>query len=333
MNKHLKGAILSLIVLTVLFVVIGSLTEAFNSLTSINLFFFALASILFILEIFVWVFSWGYLIKKHNIIRYRNLLAVGFSSFFGSLTPIQLGAEYLRSTRLKKYFGISYNESVAASLVNKGTKFLLLSIFASLVLYFYLIKLVFTGIELILLLGLLSGFMVVLLSALMFFLPLNKSIGLRIANFFKGFGKPEGLIFKIGLFFEKYTFYLHRVKKRHFVAVFFLSFLSFALEFLALTFTFYSLGINLQLEFILVLFVLIALLEKTPFLPRGIGLVELVGYSFLSFPLIAGKTMLSLSEIGAVLIAFDVVRLVIPTIASMLFSIVLGRSHYVIKFH
>jgi len=64
--------------------------------------------------------------------------------------------------------------------------------------------------------------------------------------------------------------------------------------------------------------VMISVLERAPLLPRGIGLVEIMAWHFLAFPeLIAGIT-LSAAQIIALLAVYDLVRLVIPTLLSVL---------------
>ena len=67
---------------------------------------------------------------------------------------------------------------------------------------------------------------------------------------------------------------------------------------------------------ILIHFSILSILERTPFLPRGIGVVELAGFVFLSIDSFT-LTPLSTGQIATVIIIFDVVRLFVPTIASL----------------
>ncbi|MDO8660668.1 MAG: lysylphosphatidylglycerol synthase domain-containing protein, partial [Candidatus Woesearchaeota archaeon] len=147
-----------MIIVLALFAVLQYFTNASNVLFSINPVFFALANLFFILSIFIWVFSWAFLIKKHELIRYRQLFVIGFSAVFGSLTPVQAGAEYLRSVRLKELFGVSYSESLSASLINKGAKFFILALLGLVVLLLFVTKAGFENLNSFLLLGLVSGF-------------------------------------------------------------------------------------------------------------------------------------------------------------------------------
>ena len=183
MNSYLKKALFSLFLAAALFAVIVILTEAYQTLQAVNLSFFTLASAFFLLSILVWVVSWAYLIKKKQKIPYSKLIIVGFSSVFGALTPIQIGAEALRSHKLKKHFNISYTESVSASMVVKGTKFLLLALFSSFILFFYLLESL-AGFDPLLFLGFASGFFVVVIATLLFLLPLDKRLGRKISKIF-----------------------------------------------------------------------------------------------------------------------------------------------------
>ena len=66
----------------------------------------------------------------------------------------------------------------------------------------------------------------------------------------------------------------------------------------------------------LMLFTILAILERVPFLPKGIGIVEIFGILFLSIESLMIEP-LSIQQIVAVIILFDLMRLVIPTFLSM----------------
>ena len=241
---------------------------------------------------------------------------MGFSCVYGALTPIQVGAEALRSIKAKELFHVSYSESISAAMVVKGMKFFLLAILASVVLVTILLE---TELSIILFLGLLSGFVVIVLAAALFLLPLNKKVGLGISIFFANLGKiikPFGVLEK---YFCKYSTYLEYIPKRKFLFVLILAGLSFVFEFIALYFTFFSLGVFIALFPLAVLFVIISILERTPVLPRGVGLVEAAGFIFLSLPEFS-MIELSTAEVAAILVLFDVVRLLVPTIISLIVS-------------
>ncbi|MDO8627096.1 MAG: lysylphosphatidylglycerol synthase domain-containing protein, partial [Candidatus Diapherotrites archaeon] len=150
-------------------------------------------------------------------------------------------------------------------------------------------------------------------------IPLKHSFGIRLAKFFSKLGKRISFFKKVASFFETYSNYLGRTNFSDLVFVFFLALISWFFEFLALHFTFLSLGIDFGIVNVLLLLVIVAVLERTPILPRGIGMVELIGFSFLSLPFIS-PIVLDVATIGALLIAYDFVRLVMPAVLSLGFN-------------
>ena len=162
----------------------------------------------------------------------------------------------------------------------------------------------------------------------------KKGIGMRISNFFALISKTFRQFAALGKFFADYSNYLQKIKPKSFAVVFALSFLSLFFEFLALQFSFMSLGIYLQLQAVIVLMILVSILERTPFLPRGIGIVEIFGYAYLSVhSLVSPYITLTAPQIGAVLIVYDVARLVVPTIAGIAMSFILYAMHRNGKLH
>lgn len=323
MNKHLKSAITFLIAVFALFAIVVLLTNAQEALTSINPYFMALAALFFLISVFFWVFSWSYLLKKHTTATYPELLTIGAGSVYGALTPIQLGADALRSLRMKELYGMRYSDSIAASMVAKGTKFLLLALLAAVVSILFFQQ---TSQNLTFLLAFLSGLFVIALAIFFFLSPLNPKIGKKIASFFNQISKPIPFAAKLANFFTNYTTYIASISKKSFATVLILVTFSWIFEILALQYSFLSIGINLELIPLLVFMVLVSVLERAPFLPRGIGLVEFVGYNFLAFPELLGGAKLTPSQIGGILIAYDIVRLIIPPIVSMIISATLLRN-------
>jgi len=106
MTKFLKQGLFFLIVIFALLGLIAVLTEANLVLMQVNFFFFSLSSLFFIVSILLWLGAWSHLIKKHSKIRYRYLFKVGLDALYGSLTPVQLGSEAIRSIQLKEFFGV-----------------------------------------------------------------------------------------------------------------------------------------------------------------------------------------------------------------------------------
>jgi len=318
MENFIRKSVVSLIFFVVVITVVLFWTNAHIELLKIDWFFFIIACFLFLFSVFVWLISWAYLIKKKSSVSYQNLFIVGFSSLYGALTPVQFGSEALRSIKLKSFFKIPYNESISSSMIVKGTKFTILAIFFLFILIFFLSK---AELDSTMFFALLSGFFVIAIAILFFVLPLSRRCGLLIASFFKLLSKNIPLFASFERFFIAYSKNLRNLTLNSFLLVLFISIFSYAFEFFAFQFSFFSIGVNIDFVPLLVLFVTISVLERTPFLPRGIGLVEFVGLTFLSVPWFVNET-LTLPEIGAVLIVFDFVRLVIPTVFSLLIAAV-----------
>ena len=312
--SHLKKGFVFLLVLVALFALISLFTKAHLELLKLNYYFFALSAIAFIASILLWLIGWAYLIKRHSKVSFFSCLHVGLNALYGSLTPVQIGAEVLRSLQLKDSFKISFSKSVSASMVAKGIKFLVIAIIAVIVIILLVIT---TKIPALIVLGLGTGLFVILLAALLFLLPLKSAYGFAITDFFVFLGNRFHKKFLVlAKFFGYYTNYLKELPRKSYFFVLITCLISFLFELIALNLAFYSVGVNVAIHVALTLLVLVAVLERTPILPRGIGLVEIIGFYFLSIPFL--KLSLTTAEIGAVIIVFDLVRLFIPTLLSII---------------
>lgn len=318
MKKYLKYSIVLLILVFVGLTIMAILTDALSLLKEANPLFFALSSLFFILSIAFWVIPWGLLMEKDKKFSLRSTLILGFSCVYGALTPIQVGAEALRAIKANEIFKVPYAEAISAAMLVKGVKFFLLAACSFIVIIAVFLEATLSP---AMFFGLLSGFIVILLASALFLLPLNRACGLAISKFFKALAPFIPLFQILEKYFEKYSSYLKTLQKGAFGKVFAMSALSFFLEFVALFFAFASLNIFIAVVPLVVLFILIAVLEKTPLLPRGIGLVEVAGFVFLSIPSFS-QLDLTTAQIGAILVLFDVVRLVIPTVLSLAVSFI-----------
>ncbi len=316
MKNLIKKSVFSLIFFIVVITVILFWTNAHIELLQINWLFFAAACFFFLFSVFIWLVSWAFLIRKRSSVSYSNLFIVGFSSLYGALTPVQFGAEALRLMKLKSFFKIPYNESISSSMIAKGTKFLILGILFLFILIFFISK---AELDSSTFFALLSGFFVIALAALFFVFPLSRRLTGKVISFFGFLSKNISLFAHLEKFFISYSKKLRQLTFKSFIIVLFISILSYVFEFLAFQFSFFSVKIQLDFVPLLVLFIVISVLERTPFLPRGIGLVEFAGLTLLSIPWFVNET-LSLPEIGAVLIVFNFVRLIFPTIFSLLIA-------------
>ena len=316
MNKYLRNAVISLIILFALFGALAGATGALTVLGRADLFLLAWACLFSIGSIVIWVISWAYLVRKRHNVPYSKLAEIGFSSVYGALTPIQLGAEALRSILLKNRHNVPYSDSISASMVAKGAKFLVILI-AALIVFFLFLCTMPMGIAL--LIAFLSGFAVIALAVLVFLAPFNKALAGIITSCIEKLSGRISFISPLHRLTCRYVSYLSETKSS-FLLILALSLVSWALEVLALQFSFLALGISLYLRPLLILAALASILERAPFLPRGIGAVEFVGAYVLFYIPNMAPQQFSLGEIAAVLILFDVVRLVVPTILSILFA-------------
>jgi uncharacterized protein (TIRG00374 family) len=314
MQKYLKYSLIALFLVFAGLGVLATLTDATDVINQTNPYFFTVSALFFIFSIVFWLISWAILIKKEGEFPYWKVIVIGFSCVYGALTPMQVGSEALRSIKLKEIFGINYSKSVSASMFVKGLKFFLIFLFASVIILIILLTVELLPIMFI---GLISGFLVVGLATAIFLLPLSRRLGKIISRIFHHIGKKFTNAKKLEEFFVDYSNYLKKISFKTFVIVFILIILSFLFELLALQFAFNALSVNIELIPLLVLFIIISILERTPFLPRGIGLVEAAGFVFLSIPAFANVS-LDIPQVGAILIIFAVVRLVIPTIISFI---------------
>lgn len=310
MSSKLKSAFLFLILVFAVLALFAILTNSIGAILAANPIFLAVACLFFIVSILLWLFAWASTIKKRSSVGLRPLFLVGFSSVYASLTPLQLGTDALRALMLKKLFRMPYSESLAASMVVKGIKFFLIAILASIVMALFF----FSQTGLLMRLALLSGFCIIALAAALFLLPMHKKIGLKIAGFFaflSRFWKRFSLAQK---YFVNYAGYLETTSKKTLGIVLVFAAASLLFEFLALFFSFGAAYAAIPISSLLILFVLINILERAPFLPRGIGLVEAAGFVFLS----SYSVGIGIEKIATAIILFDIARLVVPTIASII---------------
>lgn len=318
-----------LITIIFLFAVIGAIgiyTKAIDVLVTIDLSYFLLAALAFVLSISIWIFSWGIIIRRHVKVPHDELQKIGFSALYGALTPIQLGAEALRAMHLKKDFGLGYTDAISSAMLAKGTKFLIIGIFGIIALaMFYLNQVTFDP---LLLLGLASGFFVIGLASFLFIAPLSRRLTRGIVKVFGKLSKYIKFLENLCELFVKHSKFLRGISVKDYSVIFALNVLSFALEFSTIVFIFWAFGVSIDFLTALILVILIALLERTPILPRGIGLVEVVGIAILSVPFLV-PIPTSLAVLGAIFIVFDVVRLLIPTGLSIFTNVICYKTIFI----
>ncbi len=313
MRKQVKQGISFLVAVFAVLLVMTIATDAHNAIVTANPLFLSFSVVFFSLSITVWILSWALLIKKPGLSLSKKFI-VGWSSVYGALTPIQIGAEALRSLHLKDLFKVPFTESVSASMLIKGIKFLVLTILAAILLYALLIS---ANHDILSLVGLGSGFIVMVVAVLLFLLPLNQSFGFAISRLFEQLSRKFSFLKPFEEYFKKYSGFLQATSKKMFLFTFVLAIASLFLELVSLQFAFFSMNVVIPFANVVILFVLVSVLERTPVLPRGIGLVELASFTYLSLQASASFPLTS-GEIASVIIIFDIARLVFPTLLSIL---------------
>jgi uncharacterized protein (TIRG00374 family) len=312
--ESFKKAIIALILLIAVFTVVVISTGSIAELKRANVFIVIAASLAFLTSVFIWVFSWAWVIKKEYELHFREMIVVGFSSIFASLTPMQLGNDALRAYLLRESYNVPFSKGISASMLVKGLKFFSLLIVSVFALSFLVMN---AKLNPALFVFLLSGLSVVLVAALLFLLPLNRKAAVFISRLFRKFPVKKSAFERISDFFLKYSDYLKNGSISFFY-LFLMCIVSWFFEFLAFVLSLISLGIAMPLSSFVLLFVVIAILERVPFTPRGLLFVEVAGYLLLSSPF----ANLNQPQIISFLAIFDIVRIVVPvTLSLLLFSL------------
>ena len=321
MLNQVKAALVLLIAVIAVLTVVAGLTDAMPALSKANIIFFILSSLIFIASILLWLLAWALLLRNKKTGLCHTML-IGLGCVFAALTPVQVGADALRSLKMKEKASIPYSESIGASMILKGLKFLIISLVAA---FAFSVAFLSPSLGLWVKAALVSGFAVVVLAALLFLLPLNAAIGTKISLLFRALSGATGFSKRLSDYFLKYSAYLGKMPKKTLALVSLLSLASLCLELAAFFTAFLSAGIMVPFYSVLTIFSILAILERTPFLPRGIGVVEAAAFILLSLQGFVGAE-LNAGSIASVIIIFDVVRLVIPTLLSLLVYVLLSSE-------
>lgn len=308
--ESIKKALILLILFIAVFIVIVIVTDSFNVLKHANFVIIFASASAFLASVFMWLLSWAWVIKKDYDISYAGLLLIGFSSMFASLTPMQLGTDALRALLLKEIYKVPFSRGISASMFVKGLKFLTLLIVSLFTVLFLIIN---ANISPILLLFIFSGLFVIFIATALFLFPLSKIAAFFISGILTKLANRIHVLEGATSFFIQYSDYL-KGRALHTLFLLFLCSVSWFFEFLAFSLSFSALNIFLPIPSFILLFVVVAILERVPFLPRGLFVVETASYLLLSTSF-AGN--LSQGQIVSFLAIFDFVRIVVPVILSI----------------
>lgn len=311
--QWIKTIIFFIIVFAVLGI-IHTVSNAGSVLLTVDPFFFILSAILYLISIFFWILSLSYLTKKElPSVSMKELIVLGWSCIFGTLTPLQVGTEAMRAIQFKRYYEMSYFKALFIGLFVKAAKFFEITILGVILLAYFLS----TGIlEPIFLLLYFSGLIMMLLVSLAFllpFFPIGAKFVENVSNYFLKLWKKLN---QFSGFFVEYSVFIRTWTLKDILHTFFLGAISWGFEFLSVIVAFSAVHISADLGFLIFLYVSLAIVERVPFIPRGIGAVELVAFNIL---LLYSSSInnFSIPQIGAFLIIYDVIRLAIPTLSGM----------------
>ncbi len=256
-----------------------------------------LASLSYLIGMAFWNFAWGEYLNLRSIQSIR----LGFASQIGGLTPLSVGADFLRG-----YFGKSagkkVGDGIAASLAAKFHK-LLLVLLLSIV---GIGVLVFEHTELRE--NLMAGLLVPIAMLLgVYFLTKNYASDLISKYSLKRIKKSEAKGFS-----RKLKAFIYRPQ----IEILVLLLLSLAFEFFAFYLSLLALNIVLPVASTYLLFILLFFASKALLVPQGLGITEVLGLFIL------GGTI-SIATVAASLLVWNAVRIWVPIVVSgmVLFSI------------
>ncbi len=281
-----------LFVALVIFFTLYKLFGAENVIFSANIVYLLFSILSYLVGIFLWNCAWA---ASGNFSFLKANLA-GFASLSGMLTPAGVGNDFLRAYFLRK--SVSFEKAIASSFVTKIYKILIAIFFSFLfVIWFLREKSYLLG---ALLLGIALPFA--------FIISIKYLLDMRTINFFKKYSKHlrkhHANLKKLSRYFNLYL--------KNFSALFlFLLVLSFFFEICSFAFAFYAFSINVSIVEALAAFSVLYLISKNPFVPQGIGVVELLA--------IFAFSAVSQQLIAAALIVWDISRLWIPILSSVFF--------------
>ncbi len=315
LKKILISAVFSVLAIMLVIFSIMHFTDSTQHLLSVDLSYFALSSFCMLFSIALWAFSWNHIMRAFANTGYRNAALLSFCAFYGSLTPMQIGTDAIRSFLSKKFLSIPAKKAFSASLITKMIKFFLLMVAAGFSILVLEIKAPIQGQSFI---TLMVGFLMIVFATLIFYALQWNSFGKRVArllDLITPFLSKFGFSFK-SLFLTYSNLYSEINLKRKIIA-FALVFVSLFFEYLAVYFAFSALFIEVSFFDIFLFATIVNILSRVPWLPQGILLVEATGYVFLTSP---SFTALEPMQVGAVIVLWDIVRLAVPLFVSLVFN-------------
>lgn len=316
-EKAVQNSIIALLFITSFFAIIIKFSGAFPELIKADFFLVLLSSLFFIASVIVWAFAWAFVLRKEHKLGYGNAAFFGISSMFASFTPMQLGNDLLRAFLLKEAKSVPMHKGIGASMLVKGIKFLTLALFSVFALLlsaqFHLFGTALTSFFVM-------GLIAIILSAAILLLPISKMANKAMLSFLSNISLIFRPLSGLDYLFADYSYFLSR--GAHLMPkIFVFCIIALFFEFLCFVFSAFAIGIYPAFDAILLLFFAIALLERVPFTPRGVGLVETAMYLFLS-----GSLQVDQAKIISFIAIFDFARIILPTTISLIVFLATRRK-------
>jgi uncharacterized protein (TIRG00374 family) len=272
-------------------------TRPWNALGTADLVLVLAAGILCIASSVLRSATWVYvLMRSEPCINKRGAVGVSMVSLIGTLTPLNVGTDVLRSLYGKGHLGLEFEETAAASVVTRTLK--THSSLLLLVAFVALISVVPT--ELTISVVYATGALVLLL--LVMYSAQTGPLG-RLAK--------RVHIGDISAALRKTNRALGISTKGVLCGVFCLG---FALDWVALYLCFVSVGISATPSGTFFFFVVLHCLARVPILPQGTGIVEAGGFTVLR------NMDIEVGDAGALLLVWGAIRILVPLLLAVVFT-------------
>ncbi len=278
-------------------------TRPWNALRAADLILLLAAGSLYVASSVLRSATWVYvLMRSEPRMNARGALGVSMVSLVGTLTPLNVGTDLLRSLYGKARLGLEFHETAAASVVTRTLKthssLLLLVAFVALVSV--------VPNELTMSVVYAAGILVLLL--LVMYSAQTKPLG-RLAERVH-IGDISAALITMNRALGIST-------KGMLCGVFCLG---FALDWVALYLCFVSVGISATPTGTFLFFVVLHCLARVSILPQGTGIVEAGGFAVLR------NMDIDVGEAGALLLVWGAIRILVPLFLAFVFALDLRRQ-------
>lgn len=287
--KNIFWLFFAIFVLIILFI-----TTDPTPLLNLNIFFFIISVILFLISIFFWTVAWHLFMKT----KFKKLLKINIKSLAGFFAPLGLGGDILRAYFAKQE-RMSGTKAIGASFMVKFFKYILMFFYLLIAIIILAEKSIdFPEYEIVFI----SALLLTLLGAALI-LCLRMKLVIR---FFQKIFKR----FPFWRLYDNITKQFFKLSISKSILVFLILIVSTFFEVIAIQFAFYSINYQLPWLHLFMFGAIIHSLALVTITPSGMGFVEGGGFFVLSM----GYYSVANPFIGSFLIVWNLVRLWIPAL-------------------